>query len=102
MNKFKNVTISQFKKFDNMFEVILSYFKNEFVASYQVNINSDRLRDVPEKLQGKDIELNMLLIQDKSLCIYNPFFDIPGSRWDLLDMGMLYEAKEKFILQMLQ
>lgn len=54
-----------------------------------------KIGDVPEKLKGKDIELNMLLIQDKFLCIYNPFFDIPGSRWDLLDMGMFMDSVSK-------
>ena len=54
-----------------------------------------KIGNVPEKLKGKEFELNMLLIQDKFLCLYNPFYDIPGSRWDLLDMGMFLDSTEK-------
>ncbi len=54
-----------------------------------------KIGDLPEKLRGKEIELNMLLLQDKFLCVYNPFFDIPGSRWDILEMGMFLDSAKK-------
>ena len=54
-----------------------------------------KIGDVPDKLKGSEIELNMLLIQDKFLCIYNPFYDIPGSKWGLLEMGMFLDSARK-------
>lgn len=73
------------------------YFKELKANSYQDENGNIfvKIGEVPEKLKGKEIELNMLLLQDKFLCIYNPFFDIPGSRWDLLDMGMFLDSLGK-------
>jgi uncharacterized protein YkwD len=73
------------------------YFKELKANSYQDENGNIyvKIGEVPDKLKSKEIELNMLLLQDKFLCIYNPFFDIPGSRWDLLDMGMFLDSAQK-------
>ena len=54
-----------------------------------------KVGDVPKELIGKEVEYNLLLIQDKFLCVYNPFYDIPGYRWDLLEMGMFLDSANK-------
>jgi len=73
------------------------YLKEIKANSYKDELGNIfvKIGDVPDKLNGKEIELSMLLIQDKFLCIYNPFYDIPGSRWGLLDMGMFLDSAKK-------
>lgn len=54
-----------------------------------------KVGEVPKELIDKEVEFNLLLIQDKFLCVYNPFYDIPGYRWDLLDMGVFLDSAQK-------
>ena len=54
-----------------------------------------KVGDVPKELINKEVEYNLLLIQDKFLCVYNPFYDIPGYKWDLLEMGVFLDSAQK-------
>ena len=45
----KNVTISEFKKYDKMYDEIIDYFENEFIDLNYVNIENDNeISKMPE------------------------------------------------------
>jgi outer membrane protein OmpA-like peptidoglycan-associated protein len=45
-----------------------------------------------DELIKKDIELNLIFIQNKNVCQRMTFFDIKRYKWDLLDMGMYMDT----------
>lgn len=47
-----------------------------------------KLGELPPNLWGKEIEANMLVIQNYNLCQYKTFYQIPTFGWGLLDMGL--------------
>ncbi|WP_372944359.1 hypothetical protein [Muriicola sp.] len=51
-----------------------------------------RLGKVPAAYQGKQIEFNMLFLNDKNLCRYQTIYNLAAYRWDLLDMGMYLDS----------
>ena len=50
------------------------------------------LGDVPKKLIGKELEYNMLFLNDNKLCRYQVLYKIKGRPWDILDMGMYLDT----------
>lgn len=56
------------------------------IDKYQnVHIN---MGEIPIELQNEELEFNLLLIQGKSVCRYNCFYDIERHKWNLIDMGL--------------
>jgi ribosomal protein S20 len=47
---------------------------------------------IPPHLKNDELEFNLLLINNKYLCRYNNFFDIPGQKWGLLEMGLFMDT----------
>ena len=47
-----------------------------------------KIGEVPPILWGKEIEANVLLIQNYYLCQYKTFYQLPTFGWGLLDMGL--------------
>jgi hypothetical protein len=47
-----------------------------------------KMGEVPPNLWGKDLEANMLVIQNYNLCEYKTFYQLPTFGWGLLDMGL--------------
>lgn len=47
-----------------------------------------KIGDVPPSLRGKELEANLLLIQDHNVCQYKTFYQLPTFGWSLLDMGL--------------
>lgn len=72
------------------------YYKNfkytmEYTPEGQVKV---LLGKVPEELEGKEFECNLVLIQEKHVCHYHMFFNIQSHRWDLLEMLLLTREEE--------
>ena len=53
---------------------------------------SIKLGQVPENLRGKDIEGNIVLINNGKICYTQNFIDISRSLWELLPMGLFADA----------
>jgi outer membrane protein OmpA-like peptidoglycan-associated protein len=51
-----------------------------------------KIGDVPPALKGKELEPNMILIQDNFVCQYQKLLNVPAYAWDLLDMGMYMDS----------
>lgn len=70
-------------------------YKNELVK-YNVSINPSeiavKIGEVPYGMENEEVEFNMLLLKNKFLCYYNNFYDIPGHKWDLLEMGLFMDT----------
>lgn len=47
-----------------------------------------KLGMLPPNLWGKELEANMLVIQNYNLCQYKTFYQLPTFGWGLLDMGL--------------
>ncbi|EDP72504.1 hypothetical protein FBALC1_15422 [Flavobacteriales bacterium ALC-1] len=47
---------------------------------------------VPTNLKDKDLEYNILFLNNKMLCRYQIIFDLKAYKWDLLDMGMYLDS----------
>ncbi len=47
---------------------------------------------IPASMKNKELEFNLIIIQNKYLCYYNTFLDIKRYRWDLLDMGLFTDT----------
>lgn len=47
-----------------------------------------KIGEVPESMKGKEIETNLLILQDYYLCDYNVFYNLSSASWGLLDMGL--------------
>lgn len=47
---------------------------------------------LPKHLEGQELEFNLLIINNKYLCRYNTFFDLPGEKWSILDMGLYMDT----------
>ncbi|MCB0431153.1 MAG: hypothetical protein H6585_05330 [Flavobacteriales bacterium] len=46
------------------------------------------LGPLPAAFSDKELELNLLLLQKRSLCHYSLFYRLPYLKWDLLSMGL--------------
>jgi hypothetical protein len=53
-----------------------------------------KIGDVPVHLRSSDLEFNLVLIQNKALCHYNYFYNLPEQRWELLDMGLFWDTPQ--------
>lgn len=60
----------------------------ENIASKQGNMWIIYIGQVPEHLQGTELEAVMLLLQKNCLCETIYFYSLPSYRWELLDMGL--------------
>ena len=47
---------------------------------------------VPKEFKDQEIELNLILIDDKRSCFYANFYDIKSYKWELLDMGLYMDT----------
>lgn len=47
---------------------------------------------IPENLQDKELEFNILFIGNRTLCRYQTIFNLQAYSWDLLDMGMYLDS----------
>lgn len=47
---------------------------------------------VPKALRGKEMEYNLLILQNQTLCYYNRFYNLERFRWGLLDMGLYMDS----------
>jgi len=70
-------------------------YKREF-KSLMVN-NTENLvvlhaGTIPNELLDKEIEFNVILIKDKSICYRSQTYNIDSYLWDLLDMGMYMDT----------
>jgi uncharacterized protein YkwD len=51
-----------------------------------------KVGEVPEGMGEQGLEFNLVLINNKSFCQYTAFYDVPGERWSLLDMGLFVDT----------
>lgn len=51
-----------------------------------------RVGKLPETFIGKDVEFNILFLNDKNLCRYNTIYQLERYNWGLLDMGMYLDT----------
>lgn len=58
-----------------------------------------KVGEIPSHLQGQELEFNLLLLSSKYLCRYNTFFDLPGEKWGLLEMGLYMDTLKQEKLQ---
>ncbi|MBL4625526.1 MAG: hypothetical protein JKY42_10375 [Flavobacteriales bacterium] len=54
-----------------------------------------KIGKLPSKYYDQKYELNMMIIKGGYLCYYQSFFDLPLSRWGLLDMGLYVDTISK-------
>ena len=47
---------------------------------------------VPDNLIGKELEYNLLFLNDNNLCRYQAIYNLKSYPWDLLDMGMYLDS----------
>ncbi len=47
-----------------------------------------KIGKIPPHFKNKEIEYNLIILQNKFLCHYNIFLNIQSYKWDLLDMGL--------------
>ena len=51
-----------------------------------------KLGEVPNHLVDKEIEFNLIFIQNKHYCFYHTFYDIVGHNWELLETGLFVDT----------
>ncbi len=51
-----------------------------------------KLRAVPAYFKTKEIEFNMVLLQDRYKCWYQNFYNINDQKWGMLEMGMYMDT----------
>lgn len=47
---------------------------------------------LPAQFVNKPVELNLVILQDRTACYYNNFYDLRSYRWDLLNMGLFMDS----------
>ena len=50
------------------------------------------LGTLPPHLRGKELEFNLIILQNKYLCYYQYFYNIQGHKWDLLKTGLYRDS----------
>ncbi len=53
------------------------------------------LGPLPDNIKNHEVELNLLIIQDKHVCEYIVLYDLPDHKWELLDMGLYRDSIAK-------
>ncbi len=70
-------------------------YRKELLAYNQASRPNElavKVGEVPEGMGERGLEFNLVLINNKTFCQYTAFYDIPGERWSLLDMGLFVDT----------
>lgn len=79
----------------NMGTLIGPFFYKDFKDDIQVteyNHAVVKLGKVPASVASKDIEFNLILLDNSYICYYQRFYDLERYKWDLLDMGLYMDT----------
>ncbi len=51
-----------------------------------------KIGDLPSYLKGKEVEGNLIILNDSYICYYSNFVNIDRSAWELLEMGLFTDS----------
>jgi len=70
-------------------------YMKELVANAKVMLNNVlvvKIGALPEDLLDEELEFNLLMLNDKDVCWYHLFYNLPYRRWALLEMGLFMDT----------
>ncbi len=65
---------------------------HEGLSAFEEDKFRVQIGKLSKNYKGKEVEFNILFLNDKYLCQYYRIFDLKSYQWDLLDMGMYLDS----------